>query len=242
MPCYNSSRYIADSISSVIQQTYQDWELLIVDDGSKDDSVKIIEGFVRNDSRLHLLKQKNSGSAAARNNGIRHAKGQYLALLDSDDIWLPNFLESQINYMHKHNAGCVYSSYEMINEQSNSVLSPVIAKDKVTLRNMQIRNYIGCLTGLFDQGRFGKVYLQENLKSILDDYAFWIDVITKTRVAFGNQQILAKYRVSANSTTGNKRQLIKNHYLFYRNHLGQNLFFSFVNTILWAVAGLKKYL
>lgn len=156
MPCYNSSRFIADSISSVIKQTYHNWELYIVDDGSSDNSIDIVKHSVQIDSRIHLLTQSNSGSASARNNGIKHSRGQYLALLDSDDIWLSNFLESQLQYLHQKNVGCVYSSYEMIDEESNSVLSPVMAKDKITLRNMQIRNYIGCLTGLFDQKNMEK--------------------------------------------------------------------------------------
>lgn len=107
-PCYNGERYVSQTIESVLAQTYTKWEMLIVDDGSKDNSARIIKDYCKKDSRIKLIQQPNGGSANARNHGIREAKGQYIALLDSDDLWEKNFLDEQIKFMQEKNAACVY--------------------------------------------------------------------------------------------------------------------------------------
>lgn len=240
MPCYNGKRFIGESIESVINQTYPKWELLIVDDGSTDDSINVIKHY-QTDKRIKLIRQSNSGSAAARNNGIRRSKGQYLALLDSDDIWKPNFLEEQIRFMKEKSAICVYSSYAMINKNSKEILKPVKVKDKITSKDMESLNYIGCLTGLYDQSKHGKIFFKEELNSILDDYAFWLDIVALENVAYGNSKVLAKYRIHEGSTTNNKKKLIKKHYVFYRTYLGQGRLYSLINVVKWGIAGLAKF-
>lgn len=239
MPCYNGEKFIKETIESVLTQTYTSWELLIIDDGSKDNSVDIIKSY-QQDQRIKLIQQANAGSAAARNNGIRHSQGQYMALLDSDDIWLPNFLEEQIKFMKNKNAICVCCSYSRIDEKSNEILKPVIAKKVITSKDMQAVDYVGTLTGVYDQSKYGKVYLKEELNSLLDDYAFFIDVINLEGVAYGNPKILAKYRLRKGSMTNNKKKLIKKHYLFYKNVLNQNLFKSIYSTTKWGITGFFK--
>lgn len=241
MPCYNGEKFIRETIESVLAQTYDKWELLVIDDGSKDNSYDLVSHYAERDNRIKLIKQKNAGSAAARNNGIRHSKGQYLALLDSDDIWLPGFLDSQIRFIRQKGAICVCSSYSRIDEQSNEILKPVMSKPIITSKNMQSVDYIGCLTGLYDQSKHGKIYLKEELNSLLDDYAFWIDVINLEGEAYGNPKILAKYRVRKNSLTGNKLKLIRKHYKFYKEQLNQSFLGSTFSTIKWGVYGIIKY-
>lgn len=241
MPCYNGEDFIKETIDSVLKQTYTNWELLVIDDGSKDDSPSIVNKYASDDSRIKLIKQQNAGSAVARNNGIRHSKGQFLALLDSDDIWLPGFLESQIRFIRQKGAVCVCSSYSRIDEQSNDILKPVMSKPIITSKDMQSIDYVGCLTGLYDQSKYGKVYLKEELNSLLDDYAFWISVIALEGVAYGNPKILAKYRVRKNSLTSKKTKLIAKHYKFYRKQLGQRKLQSAYSVAKWGVAGLLKY-
>lgn len=241
MPCYNGEKFIRETIESVLAQTYDKWELLVIDDGSKDNSYDLINHYAEKDDRIQLIKQKNAGSAAARNNGIRHSKGQYLALLDSDDIWLPGFLDSQVRFIQQKGAICVCSSYSRIDEQSNEILKPVMSKPIITSKDMQSIDYIGCLTGLYDQSKHGKIYLKEELNSLLDDYAFWIDVINLDGEAYGNPKILAKYRVRKNSLTGNKRKLILKHYKFYREQLNQNTLQSSLSVLRWGINGLLKY-
>lgn len=240
-PCYNGERYVSQTIESVLAQTYTKWEMLIVDDGSKDNSARIIKDYCKKDSRIKLIQQPNGGSANARNHGIREAKGQYIALLDSDDLWEKNFLDEQIKFMQEKNAACVYSSYKRIDENSVECLCPLKCKKSVTYKDMLIRNYIGCLTGLYDCSKSGKIFLHEELKSIRDDYAYWLDVVKASGIAYGNQKELARYRVLKNSTTGKKKKLIKAQFNFYRNYLKLNFFVSFINTIRWGIAGLINF-
>ena len=241
-PCYNASRYISQTIESVLSQTYTDWEMIIIDDGSKDNSDAIIQKYVEQDSRIILIKQPNGGSANARNHGIREAKGRYIALLDADDLWLPDFLEKQLAFMKEKNAICVYSSYKRIDENSNEILKPLICRPFVNYKKMQITNFIGCLTGLYDSSKYGKKYLDENLKSIRDDYAYWLEIVKLENAAYGNQEVLACYRVIKNSTTGNKFKLVKKQFWFYRNYLKLGLFRSLCNLFFWGIRGLFIFL
>jgi glycosyltransferase involved in cell wall biosynthesis len=241
-PCYNGARFIKQTIESVLAQTYQNWEMIIIDDGSTDTSISIVKEYLLRDSRLLLLQQKNTGSASARNNGIRHANGQYIALLDSDDIWEINFLESQIRFLKRKNAILVYSSYRRINEQSKECLKPLLARPSVTYKQMMLTNYIGCLTGLYDSTKYGKIYLREDLKSIRDDYAYWIDIIKCAGIAYGNSEILAKYRVMVSSTTGKKQKLIKAQLYFYHKYLRLGYFRSIVHLFYWGILGILKFI
>lgn len=241
-PCYNGAKYIAQTIESVLAQTYENWEMIIVNDGSKDNSVEVITPYVQKDGRIKLVNQENGGSANARNHGIRIAQGRYIALLDADDLWDNNFIEEQLKFMETTGALCAYSSYRRIGEDSKEILRPVICRERVTYKQMQVTNFIACLTGLYDSSEFGKVYLREELKSIRDDYAYWLDILKHTGVAYGNKKILASYRVLKNSTTGKKKKLIKAQFLFYYKYLNLGLFRSIYNTSYWAIQGLVKFM
>lgn len=241
-PCYNASRYISQTIDSVLTQTFTDWEMIIVDDGSKDDSSEIVEKYVKKDSRIRLIQQPNGGSASARNHGIREATGRYIALLDADDLWLPQFLEKQIEFMKEKKAICVYSSYKRIDENSNEILKPLICRPFVNYKKMQITNFIGCLTGLYDSSKYGKKYLDEKLKSIRDDYAYWLEIVKLENAAYGNPEVLACYRVIKSSTTGNKLKLVKKQFWFYRNYLKLSFARSLCNLLFWGLRGLFIFL
>ena len=241
-PCYNASRFISQTIDSVLTQTFTDWEMIIVDDGSKDDSSDIVEKYVKKDSRIRLIQQPNGGSANARNHGIREATGRYIALLDADDLWLPQFLEKQIEFMKEKNAICVYSSYKRIDENSNEILKPLICRSFVNYKKMQITNFIGCLTGLYDSSKYGKKYLDEKLKSIRDDYAYWLEIVKLENAAYGNPEVLACYRVIKSSTTGNKLKLVKKQFWFYRNYLKLSFARSLCNLLFWGLRGLFIFL
>lgn len=240
-PCYNGERFISETIDSVIVQTYKNWEMLIVDDGSQDNSAGIVRQYMKREPRIKLLQQNNAGSAAARNNGIRHAEGQYIALLDADDIWLPEFLEKQISFMKQKHAVCVCCSYSRIDKYSKEILHPVKPLPVIQEKDMRVMNRIGCLSGLYDSEKYGKVYLREELKSIRDDYAYWFDIVKCAGSAYGNPEVLAKYRVIESSTTGNKKKLIKNQYVFYRNYLKLSPWRSTVNVMRWGIAGIRKF-
>ena len=240
-PIYNGAAFVEETIQSVFAQTYQNYEWIVVDDGSKDDSYSILMKYAEQNSRMQVIQQENAGSAAARNAGIRMAKGQYIALLDADDLWDPEFLEKQIIFMKKHHTRCVYGSYRMINENSEVIKKPVICRSIITRKDMMIKNEIGCLTGLYDCSKHGKVYLDESLKSIRDDYAYWIEIVTLSERAYGNKEVLASYRVSENSVTGNKKKLIRKQYGFYRKYLKLGVLVSLRNTFLWGLSGICKF-
>ena len=143
--------------------------------------------------------------------------------------------------MTKNNAVCVCCAYRCINETGNEIHPPVIPKPIITTRDMLVRNHIGCLTGLYDTLPHGKVFLDESLKSIRDDYAFWLSIVQKEGLAYGNKACLARYRVLEDSTTGKKRKLIAKQYDFYRNYLKLSLPKSVMNLLRWGISGLKKY-
>ena len=240
-PCYNGAKYITETIESVLGQTYQEWEMFIIDDGSKDNSAEIIKVYKEKDNRITYIYQENAGSAAARNNGIKHANGQYIALLDADDLWEPEFLEKQIIFMKEKEARCVFCSYKRINEKNEEIFRPTYAKRLITVKHMRVMNQIGCLAGLYDCSKYGKIYLHEELKSIRDDYAYWYDIVALEGKAYGNTEILASYRVLENSTTGNKRKLIKKQYQFYRTYLKEPPIVAMMNVIIWGMSGIRKF-
>lgn len=240
-PCYNGARYIAETIESVLAQDYTDWEMIIVNDGSTDDSQQIIEKYASSDDRIISVNQKNGGSANARNHGIRLATGRYICLLDSDDLWYPQFLSEQLAFLHEKNAAVVCASYEHIDGNSQVTGKTDVCMPVIRQKDMYVMNRIGCLTGVYDAGRYGKVFLREELKSLRDDYAYWIDCVARTGIAYGNQKVLAKYRVLDSSTTGNKKKLIRVQWKFYRSYLHLNPLQSCINIVKWGCAGLKKF-
>ena len=240
-PCYNGAKYIGETIESVLSQTYKDWEMIIVDDGSYDNSAEIIAGYAEKDSRVKYIKQKNAGSAAARNTGIKTAEGQYIALLDADDLWDRGFLSEQIAFMKEIDAVLVCCAYRKTDENSLEILRPTYPKKIITSRDMKVMNRIGCLTGLYDCSKFGKVYLHEDLNSFRDDYAYFSDIISLCGKAYGNQKVLCSYRVSSSSLTGDKKKLIKKQYGFYRKYLKESPAEAAVNTLRWGLNGIFKF-
>ena len=240
MPAFNAEATIAESIQSVMAQTYPKWELLVVDDGSTDSTAAVARGYCQQDSRIRLFSKENGGSASARNRGISEAAGQYIALLDSDDLWEPCFIDEQLRFMKEKGALCVYSSYKRIDKDSKECLRPLACKPRVTHKDMLTRNYIGCLTGLYDCSAKGKVYLHEELK-FREDYAYWLDVVKLAGAAYGNPKVLASYRVAQNSKTGKKKNLVKIQFLFYKKHLKLSLASSLINTLRWGLAGIINF-
>lgn len=240
-PCYNAERFVAETIESVKGQTYPNWEMIVVDDGSVDRSAAIVEGCAASDGRIRLIRQTNAGTAHARNVAMRVAQGRYIALLDADDLWEPEFLERQLEFMRQSGALCVCSGYRRINERSEEILRPTVPMPVITPEDMRVMNRIGCLTGLYDSAKHGKIMLHEELKSIRDDYAYWYDIVSLEGRACGNPELLARYRVLSGSTTGNKMKLVAKQYGFYRKYLRENVLTALLNTARWGISGVKKF-
>jgi len=240
-PMYNGARFVSQTIDSVLQQTYGHWEMYVIDDGSSDEGPAIVCAYASKDPRIKLLTQKNAGSAAARNNGIRQASGQYIALLDSDDTWNANFLERQLRLMREKNALLVYSSHTRIDEQSKEILKPFIVPAKIKYKDLLRNCYISCLTGLYDTSVYGKVYLHEDMKSLRDDYVYWLEIMKKVQVAYGNKAVLANYRMLDSSASRNKKKVIIPQFkvLYQVEKVGLLKSMYYLGT--WAVISYFKY-
>ena len=213
-PSYNSKRFISETIESIRNQTYQNYELIIVDDCSKDDSWEFIKGYVSNDSRIRIFQlDKNSGAALARNHGIRQAKGKYLAFLDSDDVWHPQKLEKQVNFMEKNGYNFTFTNYEMMDEQGADLNRQVLCPPAINYKQLLKNTTIGCLTVMLNIQKLGPVQMP-NLQP--EDTALWLKILRNNEQAYCLQEILASYRVVGNSASSNKLNVAKKMWIVYR--------------------------
>ena len=200
-PLYNGERFLSQTIESVLAQTYQDWEMIIVNDGSTDKGEEIARSYAAKDSRIRVYSQPNAGSAAARNNGIRNATGRYIALLDADDLWEPFFLESQLALIHEKNAVLVYGAHKRINADGKEIMRPFYPPQSITYNNLLHTCSVTCLTALYDSKPYGKIYLHEEFRSLRDDYVYWLEIMKKAGRAWGNERIVGS--CLAEQTQGN---------------------------------------
>lgn len=240
-PAYNSERFIEDAIRSVLKQTYTHWEMIIVDDGSTDRTPDIIEPYLKQDHRIKLIKlDKNSGPAVARNTAFKRAQGRYLAFLDADDQWMPEKLEKQLKFMQERQIAFSFTKYIKVKEDNMESDSVVSIPDQVTYRQLLKHNVIGCLTVMLDTDMIGEVRMV-NMRS-RQDYALWLTLCKQGFTAYGLQEILAKYRVRANSISSNKLKMAKQNWIVYRKVKKLGLMKSlwyFMNNVFFSV---KKYL
>lgn len=237
-PSYNSERYIIKTIESVIRQTYINWEMIIIDDCSIDQSVSMIEQYIRKEPRIRLISlQKNIGPANARNIGIQHATGQYIAFLDSDDIWFPHKLEKQIDFMQKNDVVLTFSSYEIIDDK-NSCIGLVNAPLHLSFGEELKGNSIGNLTAIYDQRKLGK----RTFRSIgHEDYLFWLIIMQEIHATKGMEEILAQYRISNTSISSNKLRAAIWTWNIYFHELKLGLLRSSYYFIHYCFKSLKKY-
>ncbi len=234
-PTFNSEYFVKETIHSILNQTYSNWEMLITDDCSTDNTWNIINKYARKDSRIKVFRlQENSGAGAARNNSIKHASGRYIAFCDSDDQWTPDKLEKQIQFIQENNLALSYSSYRVIDEDGKEQ-GEVSAPQKVTYRTMLKNNYIGCLTAMYDTHKVGKVYMPEIRKR--QDWALWLSILKKVPYALGIQENLAIYRDRSKSISSNKIDLIKYNWNIYRQVEG----FSRIKATFYIVQFLFYY-
>lgn len=216
-PSYNSSSFISETITSILSQTYPNWELLITDDCSTDNSVQIIEQYANQDSRIKLFRlEKNSGAGVCRNRSIQEAKGRFIAFCDSDDCWKPEKLERQIAFMLERDCALSYTSYLVCDEQSK-VNGIVVARTRETYASMLCDDGIGCLTAIYDTQKVGKIYMPELRKR--QDWGLWLKILEKCGVAYGMKEPLAIYRVRSGSISRNKLSLVKYNLNVYKKVL-----------------------
>lgn len=214
-PMYNAQKYILDTIASVQAQTYSRWEMIIVDDGSADGSVEAVREAAAKDSRIRLIRQENSGVAAARNRGIKAAKGRYLAFLDSDDLWRPEKLERQLALMEKQNCGFCYTACDVINDSGRPTGQVRRVPERITYQKLLWGNVIPCLTVVVDRSMTGEFAMP---KMGHEDYATWLTVLKRLPEAWGINEVLGSYRVNSSSVSANKVRAMRWTWRIYRDN------------------------
>ena len=229
-PSYNSAEFIASTIESIQAQSFTDWELLITDDCSTDNSIEIIKCYETNDSRIkHFVLPVNSGAGVARNYSIERAVGRYIAFCDSDDRWYPTKLEQQLKFMESKQCGLCFGSYDECDEAGN-ICGFVRARKQLTSSDIKHCNQVGCLTAIYDTNLVGKVFMPTIRKR--QDWALWINVINKCDVAYSIQEPLGIYRVRQNSISRDKFDLVKYNAAVYCQVYGYPKWKAILYTIL----------
>lgn len=213
MPSWNTAQYIEEAIKSIICQTYRKWELIIVDDCSTDNTDEIVTSF--QDKRIKYFKnQKNSGAALTRNRAIREAQGEWIAFLDSDDLWMPEKLERQLAFMKKNDYVFSYHDYEKVDEESNSLHIYVSGPKIVTKKKMYHYDYVGCLTFMYSVKELGLIQIKDIKKN--NDYAILLKLCKKAD-CYLLKENLAKYRIRKKSISHDRLgKKIKSHYDLFR--------------------------
>lgn len=217
---FNSEEFISESINSVMNQSYHNWELLLIDDCSTDKTIEIVNQYIVENNKIKLFKSElNQGAALSRNRGIKAAQGDYIAFLDADDLWKPNKLEIQIAFMETNQCDVCFSSYEQIDEKGKPLNKLIQALPELTYQKYLKSNYIGNLTGIYNAKTLGKI-TAPNLRK-RQDWLLWLAAIKKSgKPAQGIQESLAYYRVRKNSMSSNKIDLLKHNYWVYKKGLG----------------------
>lgn len=239
MPNYNGHRFVEQAIDSVLNQTYRNFELIVVDDCSNDDSLSLIEQKAHRDNRIRVIAlEHNAGVANARNVGIKEAKGEYIALLDNDDLWIEDKLERQLDLAQK-GADIVYCSYDFIDEENGSIKKPFVVPRQTDFNKMLASSVISCSTSfikteLMQEHPFNSDFYHE-------DYVLWMELLRVCPTAFGDQKVLMHYRQVNGSRSNKKENAAKERWNTYRKALKLNVVTSAWAFVRYALNGVMKY-
>lgn len=240
MPSYNTAQYIAESIRSVLAQTYENWELLIVDDRSTDNTQEIAASF--HDDRIRFFQNEvNSGAAVSRNRALREARGKWIAFLDSDDLWLPEKLEKQIAFMTGNGYSFSYTEYVEIDTDGKETGVLITGPKKITRTGFYNYCWPGCLTVMYDREKIGLIQIEDIKKN--NDYAMWLKAC-KAADCYLLAEVLAKYRRgrAGSVSTNQVSYMIAWHYRLFRLAEHEGVALSLINTVRNMVFGTwKKY-
>ena len=216
VPVYNAEKYLKQTLLSIQNQTFKDFEAILIDDGSSDQSGEICDGQAMTDSRFKVIHQKNSGVAAARNAGIEQAEGEFIAFLDADDCWLPEKLEKQVAFMKEKNCFLSYTAYRFIDENGNILKDYFPHRTSLTYSQLLKSNCMGCLTTMYWAKEIGKQFVPLIEKGP-EDFAMLLAILReKVKEAFCLNEILAEYRVVSGSRSRNKIRAALGHWYILR--------------------------
>jgi len=237
-PAYNAERFIAETIESVRAQTYENWEMIIVDDQSQDQTTNIVKEYEQLDNRITLIVlEENSGSAIARNTAMDHASGRYFAFLDSDDRWLEEKLAKQVAFMQDNDLAFTFTQYVRMKEDGQVTNAVSKAPVKLGYDDLMKRCVIGCLTVMLDREKIG----EERMVNIRtrQDYAFWLTITKKGFYAYGLPEVLAQYRLVQDSISSNKIKAAKRNWYVFREIEKQPLHKAIWYFLHYAVISVK---
>lgn len=242
-PMYKGANFVGDTIESVLQQTYQNWEMIIVDDCSPDDGAGIRVVNKYKDPRIKLIESKvNKGSSGARNIAIEHAQGQYIAFLDSDDIWQENYLDLQIAFLKEKGAIIAYGSVQRIDENTKEkISSPFPRPAKVNYNDMLKVCPICPSATVYDSSKCKKYLFNEALGSMRDDYVYWLEMLKEVPYAHYNPNVVILYRVRQGAVTANKKKIIISHWNVLRRFQHVSLLKSVYCLFCWGFNGIVKF-
>lgn len=240
MPCYNAGKYIRESIDSVINQTFQDWELIVVNDGSKDDSLSIINEYVTKDQRIRCVDcpQPSGSPAEPRNRGIREARGRYIAFLDSDDIWTADKLESQLQLFSRGDFIIVYCNYESITEDGKKINRVNTEPRFCDYKQLLKYNCIGCSEAMFDTEKIGKPQFK---KVGHEDYLFWLSIMRNGGLAANTNIVQLLYRERDTSVSGDKLKAVRWTWHIYREELHLPFFKALFYFSCYVLKGIERH-
>ena len=239
-PVYNAERFLLKTAESIINQTYKDWEWIVVDDCSKDNSWKLMQELAKSDGRIKIYKnEKNLKSGKTRNFAIKEAKGRYIAFLDADDIWTEDKLAIQIPFMYKNKYAFSYTSFGYLDEEGNIIKSPLKVNREIDYKHLLKRTEIGCLTAVYDAEMLGKFYMSDH--STKHDYALWLSILKAGNKAYGLDEVLAYYRIVSTSATSKKHTLILKHINFLKETQGISTLKATYYTLFWMINGFVRH-
>ena len=238
VPMYNAEKFIGKTIESVLAQTYQNWEMLIMNDVSTDNSLAIVSMYAKKDERIKIVNtEKNVGVVKGRNFLIDLASGKYIAFLDADDYWHNEKLEKQIKFMKEKNASISCTEYTRVKENEEKI-NDVIIKEEISYNDMLKNNYLGCLTVIYDANKIGKRYFKELEKN--EDYVLWLEIVKDVNTIYGLKENLAYYRVLDNSRSSNKVKTAKVRWEIYRKIEKLSLLKSLYYFLHYAIRAVLK--
>lgn len=239
-PAYNAAAYIAETIASVLAQTYTKWEMLIVNDCSKDNTAEIVQSYAAKDKRIKLINLKqNSGAAAARNTAIQNANGRYIAFLDSDDLWKKEKLQKQIEFMQQNGYAFTFTTYEHFRDTKKNVQNIVKVSKSLNYNQALKGNQIGCLTVMLDRKQIQNIHFTKDKH---EDYILWLNILKQGITAYGIQESLALYRTgNIKSISGNKLQSAIWTWKVYRESQNLSVVKSMYYMWFYVMNGLKKH-
>lgn len=220
-PAYNSARFIGPAITSVLNQTFSNWEMIVVDDCSSDDTARIVAAFAQRDPRIIFVAlSQNSGAGVARQTAVELARGRYIAFLDADDLWKPEKLEKQRAFLENTRQGFAFSAYDCIDQNGQPTGVRIGVPKRLSYNLLFFCNFVGNLTGIYDTEVFGKIPISTVRKR--QDWILWLQVLKKLKSARSMPESLAFYRVHGQSLSSSKFKLVRDNYVVYRQEHGLN--------------------